>query len=78
MKMFFSPTSPLGYLELNARHRLARLRTSQGDAGASAVEWVVIAAIAIVIVVAVGAALQAALVGKAGDISTEIGDAGTP
>jgi Flp pilus assembly pilin Flp len=69
----FSPLRPLGLLVLVMQARLQRAEREQR--GASAVEWVVIAAIVVGICVAVGLVIQNALEGKAGDIEDEIGGA---
>ena len=44
----FSPAHPVGYVELILRDRIRRARSS-GSRGASAVEWVVIAAIVLMV-----------------------------
>jgi Flp pilus assembly pilin Flp len=63
---------PLSALLLLLRGRLQHAQRS--ERGASAVEWVVIAAIVVGICIAVGLVIQNALEGKAGDISDEIGN----
>ena len=67
----FSPLKPLGLLVLMLQVRVHRARSAQR--GASAVEWVVIAAIVVGICIAVGLIIQRALENKAGDIEDEIG-----
>lgn len=69
--MRFSPATPLGFLEMVLRDRLHRARTAE-DRGASAVEWVVISAIVVTIVIAVGAILLRALQTKSQDIENDI------
>ena len=61
-----SPHKPLGFL-------LLLLQAKRSERGASAVEWVVIAAIVVGICIAVGLVIQNALTGKANDIGDEIG-----
>ncbi len=50
----------------------ARLDRTRREEGASAVEWVVIAAVLVAICGAVAAILMGALEGKAGDIGNQI------
>jgi Flp pilus assembly pilin Flp len=50
----------------------ARRQRARDERGASAVEWVVIAAIVVGICIAIAAILRAALVGEAGDIGVQI------
>lgn len=52
--MFFAPWTPLGYLELDVRRRLARAQQTT-DRGASAIEWVIITGVLV---------LMAGIVGK--------------
>jgi len=68
----FEPTSPLGFMVLMLRARTERLK--QDDRGASAVEWVVIAAIVVGICIAVAVIIRRALEGKANDIEHQIGN----
>jgi hypothetical protein len=75
--MRFSPATPLGFLELVLRDRFARARAAE-DRGASAVEWVVISAIVVGIVIVVGGILLNALQTKSDQISGDISDAGNP
>jgi len=72
----FSPVTPLGFLEMVLRDRLARARVADSR-GASAVEWVVISAIVVGIVIAVGTILLNALRNKSNQISGQIGGAGS-
>ncbi len=65
-----TPTSPLGFAVLLLQDRFQRARRSEG--GASAVEWVVIAAILVTIVIVVGAILRNALEGKAEEVGDRI------
>ena len=73
----FSPATPLGFLELILRDRFVRARTADSR-GASAVEWVVISAIVVGIVIVVGGLLLTALRDKTGRINEQISDAGDP
>ena len=54
--MFFANAGPLNQLELALRLRIHRARTlaGRGDRGASAVEWVIITSVLIIIVGVVG------------------------
>ena len=56
------------------RRRIEWARTEGRSVGASAVEWVIIAAIVVGICIAVAGILKGALVGKAGDISKDVGN----
>ena len=71
----FSPATPLGFLELILRDRFVRARTAD-TRGASAVEWVVISAIVVGIVIVVGGLLLNALRSKTTQISNDINGAG--
>jgi Flp pilus assembly pilin Flp len=71
MSSFVSPLNPLGFCLLMLEGRLVRARR---DDGASAVEWVIIAAIVVGICIAVAAILKTALVGKANDIGSDVGN----
>jgi Flp pilus assembly pilin Flp len=51
------------------RARLERARSEDGDRGASAIEWVVIAAVVVTVVAAVGFIISQALEGRAEDVS---------
>jgi Flp pilus assembly pilin Flp len=66
----FNPTSPVGFLMLVLETRTRHAR--QQERGASAVEWVVISAILVTVVIAVGLLLTTALRGKAQDVSNDI------
>lgn len=68
MSMITSAT-PVGFLLLMLDARRRRVREERG---ASAVEWVIIAAIVVGICIAIAAILRAALVGEAGEIRDEI------
>ncbi len=70
MTNFVNPLSPLGFCVLVLEGRLARARREDG---ASAVEWVIIAAIVVGICIAVAGILRNALVGKANDVSSDVG-----
>jgi uncharacterized membrane protein len=69
MMSMINPTSPVGFLLLMLDARRQRVRAERG---ASAVEWVIIAAIVVGICIAVAAILKSALVGEAGDIGDQI------
>ena len=71
MSNFVNPLSPIGFCVLMLQSRLARTRREDG---ASAVEWVIIAAIVVGICIAVAAILRTALVGKANDIGSDVGN----
>ena len=70
MSNFTSPLTPLGFTLLFLDGRLARTRREEG---ASAVEWVIIAAIVVGICIAVGGILMNALRGKAEDVGSKVG-----
>jgi Flp pilus assembly pilin Flp len=69
MTNFVSPLTPIGFCLLVLEGRLARVRREDG---ASAVEWVIIAAIVVGICIAVAGILRNALTSKAGDIGSDI------
>lgn len=71
MTNFTSPLSPIGFCLLVLEGRLARARREEG---ASAVEWVIIAAIVVGICIAVAGILKSALSDKATDIGKDIND----
>ena len=71
MSSFVNPLNPLGFVLLMLEGRLERARREDG---ASAVEWVIIAAIVVGICIAVAAILRTALVGKANDIGSDVGN----
>ncbi|NJP64867.1 hypothetical protein [Streptomyces spiramenti] len=64
----------IGYLYAALRTRLQRAR-AEGDRGASAIEWVVIAAVVVGIVLAVGFVISSALTSKATDVQNCIAGA---
>jgi Flp pilus assembly pilin Flp len=64
-----NPASPLGFLLAVLDARVHRARSERG---ASAVEWVIIAAIVVGICIAVAGVLRGALTGEANEISNEI------
>lgn len=64
-----NPMSPIGFLLTVLDVRMRRVREERG---ASAVEWVIIAAIVVGICIAVAAVLRAALTGEASEIGNEI------
>ena len=70
MANFVNPLTPIGFCVLMLEGRLAR---SRREDGASAVEWVIIAAIVVGICIAVAGILRNALVGKANDVSSDVG-----
>jgi Flp pilus assembly pilin Flp len=70
MTNFVNPLTPIGFCVLVLQSRLARARREDG---ASAVEWVIIAAIVVGICIAVAGILRNALVGKANDVSSDVG-----
>jgi len=70
MTNFMNPLTPIGFCVLMLETRLARTRREDG---ASAVEWVIIAAIVVAICIAVAQILRSALVGKANDVSSDVG-----
>ena len=70
MTNFVNPLTPIGFCVLMLESRLARTRREDG---ASAVEWVIIAAIVVGICIAVAGILKGALVGKANDVSSDVG-----
>ena len=70
MSNFINPLTPIGFCVLMLESRLARTRREDG---ASAVEWVIIAAIVVGICIAVAGILKGALVGKANDVGSKVG-----
>ena len=70
MTNFVNPLNPIGFCVHMLEGRLARTRREDG---ASAVEWVIIAAIVVGICIAVAGILRNALVGKANDVSSDVG-----
>lgn len=70
MSNLVNPLTPLGFCLLMLDGRRAR---AHREDGASAVEWVIIAAIVVGICIAVAAILRTALVGKANDIGSDVG-----
>ena len=70
MTNFVNPLTPIGFCVLMLESRLVRARREDG---ASAVEWVIIAAIVVGICIAVAGILRNALVGKANDIGSDVG-----
>ncbi len=70
MTNLVNPLTPIGFCVLMLEGRLARTRREEG---ASAVEWVIIAAIVVGICIAVAGILRNALVGKANDVSSDVG-----
>ena len=80
MRGILADQPALNYLDLVLRSRIAKARAAaegeERDLGASAVEWVVITMIVLVIVVAAGIVINTAIKGKTGKISTCINNAG--
>lgn len=76
--MFFSYAGPLNYAELALRSRIERAKQlgATGDRGASAIEWVIITAITIVIVGAVGTLIFNKLNAKANNLNLDVGPQG--
>jgi Flp pilus assembly pilin Flp len=68
--MYVTTPGPLNYAEAHVRLRMATAsRMAQdGERGASAIEWVIISAILIVIVGAVGTIILGKLTKKAGSL----------
>jgi Flp pilus assembly pilin Flp len=69
MMSVINPAGPVGFLLLMLDARRLRAREERG---ASAVEWVIIAAIVVAICIGVAAILKTALEGKATDIGNDI------
>jgi hypothetical protein len=69
--MFLPSTGLIGLLRTLLGAHLQRARS---QAGASAVEWVIIAAIVVGIAAAVGVILRNVLQSEAGEIANEIGN----
>ncbi|MBR7833914.1 hypothetical protein KDL01_11590 [Actinospica durhamensis] len=74
MNTVFGPA--LDYLRVTLAARYAKARSEDTELGASAVEWVIISAIVVVIVLAVGIWLTNALEDKAKQVCTNINGAG--
>jgi Flp pilus assembly pilin Flp len=70
MSNFINPLTPIGFCVLMLQGRVDRARREDG---ASAVEWVIIAAIVVGICIAVAGILKSALTNKASDISSKVG-----
>lgn len=70
MNAVFGPA--LDYLRVSLAARYARARSEDTELGASAVEWVIISAIVVIIVIAVGALLTNVLESKAKQVCTSI------
>ena len=66
----FNPASPIGFLLTVLDVRMRRTRTE--ERGASAVEWVIIAAIVVGICIIIGGILTNALQGEAQEIGDKI------
>ncbi|WP_093836999.1 hypothetical protein [Streptomyces aidingensis] len=67
--------SRVQYLTVMLRERVHRARALGADRGASALEWVVIAAIVVGIVAVVGGVITTALTDRADEVSDCIGSA---
>jgi Flp pilus assembly pilin Flp len=65
--MHFTTSGPLNYSEAQVRLRMAEARglSQDGERGASAIEWVIISALLIAIVLAVGGIILNKLTAKA-------------
>lgn len=59
-------------IQLMCQLLLGRLQKARGERGASAVEWVIIAAIVVGIALTVGTILMGALEGEANEIADEV------
>ena len=70
MSNFVNPLTPIGFCVLMLEGRLARNRREDG---ASAVEWVIIAAIVVGICIAVAGILRQALTDKARQVGSDVG-----
>lgn len=66
----FNSTSPLGYLLLLLD--VHKTRAAKAERGASAVEWVIIAAIVVGICIVIAGILRSALSDEANEIGNEI------
>lgn len=66
-----NPATPIGFLLLMLDSRVQKARRL--ERGASAVEWIIIAAIVVTICMAIAIILRTALTNKATDISNKIG-----
>ena len=66
----------LHYLRVSLKARYARARSEDAERGASAVEWVVISAIVVLIVVTVGGWLLVTLENKGKQVCNDINTAG--
>ncbi|WP_228454468.1 Flp family type IVb pilin [Streptomyces alkaliphilus] len=59
----------VGYLLASLTVRYRRVRSGELDRGASAIEWVIIAAIVVGLVAGIGRIIMSALQGRASDVS---------
>jgi Flp pilus assembly pilin Flp len=75
MNTVFGPA--LHYLRVSLAARYARARSEDTELGASAIEWVIISAIVVIFVVAIGAWLTSALESKAKQVCTGINNSGS-
>jgi hypothetical protein len=75
--MYFTKPGPLSYAEANVRLRMAKAfgLAQSGERGASAIEWVIISAILILIAGVVGGILFAKISAKANslDLNSNVG-----
>jgi len=69
MSNLTNPLTPLGFCVLMLEGRITRARREDG---ASAVEWVIIAAIVVGICILVAGILRSALTSKANDVGSKI------
>lgn len=69
--MIFAPWTPFGVVEIEVRRRIARAQrlNDEGDRGASAIEWVIITGVLVVLAVAVGATLYDRITKEANSIT---------
>jgi hypothetical protein len=70
--VFWSASGPVHYLHLLLRRHLHKARTAQ-DRGASAIEWVIISAILVVIAGGIGTIIYNKVVAKANSINLDTG-----
>ena len=73
MSSFVTPLTPLGFSLLMLEGQLSgRWKRARSEEGASAVEWVIIAAIVLSICLAISLVLKNALTRKANTIDTDL------
>jgi len=64
-----SPLTPQGFLVMEMRRRFARARSTQ-DLGASAIEWVIITGVLVLLAAAVGTIIYNKVKGSADSLDT--------